>query len=428
MAIDLTRRAVVAGAGAAVAMPWVMRTSMAASAPILLGIPSSQTATAGTADHIDHLHATTLAVEEINAAGGIHGRELKMFVVDVDVLSPESVKQAMAACIDAKVHAISCAFTFVPIVSMDATVKYKCPFINGDAQRAGTSAVKANPEKYSNCFQIDPSEFNYGWTYALWLEAEEKRGVWKPKNRKVHVIQEQVAYCQNISKAAQEAIKRSGKFEVARVTDIQYPVQDWTPVLREMHETDAAAIFVDHWVAAEFAAFAKQFVADPVKDSLVYMQYGPSQPEFLTLAGSASDGFCWATTYGVYPDKLGLEFQARLQKRFPVKHGIVQTAVGYDIAHILKKAWEAVGDPNNFKAVCDWIRANPQRGVAGFGDMNNAYQESKHFPNTGFDELQAAEIEKGVATVFAQVQNGEHKVIYPTEIAETKLARCSWWS
>jgi branched-chain amino acid transport system substrate-binding protein len=56
--------------------------------------------------------------------------------------------------------------------------------------------------------------------------------VWKPKNRKVHIIQEQVAYCQTISKAAQAALKKRGKFEVAGVTDIQFPVQDWAPVIQ----------------------------------------------------------------------------------------------------------------------------------------------------------------------------------------------------
>ncbi len=200
---------------------------------------------------------------------------------------------------------------------MDATVKYKCPYIDGNAQRAGTSAVKANPDKFSHVFQFCPSEVNYGWTYPLWLEDEEKRGVWKPKNRKVHIIQEQIGYCQTISRAAQEAIKKRGKFEVARITDIQYPVQDWAPIIREMQEVDAAAIMVDHWVAAEYAAFCKLFVASPVRDSLVYLQYGPSQPEFLELAGSAANGFVWGTTMGIYGDERGLAYRQKYKKRFP---------------------------------------------------------------------------------------------------------------
>lgn len=426
----INRRTVIRGAGAiagsAVAMPFVSRRHALAADPIVLGLPTSQTAAAGVADDLDHLNGTTLAMEEINAAGGILGRELKLFVTDVDKLSPESCQQAIAACIDAKVHAISNAFLFVPIPAMDESAKYKCPYVQGNTQRAATEAFKSNPEKYAHIFQTDPSEVHYGYTYPLWLEHEEAQGVWKPKNRKVHIIQEQVAYCQTISKAAQEAIKKRGKFEVAEVTDIQFPVQDWAPVIQKMKEVDAAAIMVDHWVAAEYAAFCKQFIADPVKDSLVYMQYGPSQPEFLTLAGETANGFCWSTVLGVYADEKGRAFREKYKKRFPGIMGLVYTGNGYDIAQYLKLAWEAVGDPDNFKAVCDWIRDNPYRGVCGYMDMKNELQEAAHFPDNGYP-ISATELEKGMSQLYVQVQNAEHKIVFPNEISESKLQPAPWW-
>ena len=280
MSGNIRRRTVLQGlagaaASASLPMPWIMRSSAAAAAPIVLGVPTAQTGAVGVADHQDFTNGTTLAMDEINAAGGILGRQLKLFTVDIDVLSPESSKQAVAACTDAKVDAISFAFSLVIIPAMDASVKYKCPFLHGMPARTASEMVKANPDKYSNIFQVAPAELNYGWTFPLWLEAEEKRGVWKPKNRKVHIVQEQIAYCQLISKAAQENIKRRGKFEVAHITDIQFPVQDWAPVIREMKEVDAGVIMVDHWVAAEYAAFCKQFVADPVRDSASLLAIRP---------------------------------------------------------------------------------------------------------------------------------------------------------
>ena len=215
--------------------------------------------------------------------------------------------------------------------------------------------VAAHYDKYNHVFQTDPSEVNYGWTYPIWLEHEEKRGVWKPKNRKIHIIQEQLAYCQTISKAAQEVAKKRGKFEIAHITDIQSPVQDWTPIIHEMKEVDAAAIMVDHWVAAELAACAKQFVADPVPNSLVYMQYGPSQAEFLSLAGSAGNGFCWSSTIGCYGDRTRSGVPGKIRERFPGYQSVCYPGIGYDIAYILRAAWDAVGDPTKFTEVCDWI-------------------------------------------------------------------------
>ena len=170
---------------------------------LLIGVPSSLSTPYGVADDTDHLNGTTLAVEEINAAGGVLGREIELFVPDVDKLNPESCRAAIAACIDKKVHAISNAFVFAPIPAMDESVKYKAPYLQGNTQRDATAAFKADPAKYSHCFQTDPSEVNYGWTYPIWLKKMEETGVWKPKNRKIHIVAEQVGYCQTILKAAQ---------------------------------------------------------------------------------------------------------------------------------------------------------------------------------------------------------------------------------
>ena len=49
-------------------------------------------------------------------------------------------------------------------------------------------------------------------------------------------------------------------------------------------------------------------------------------------------------------------------------------------------------------------------------DMNNEYQEALHYPDNGFGN-QAAELEKGMSQLYVQVQDGEHKIIWPNEIA-----------
>ena len=122
--------------------------------------------------------------------------------------------------------------------------------------------------------------------YSIWLadaekqgrlEAQEPQGSHHPGANRL--LPDHLEVCPG---SDQEATASS---KWLALPTIQYPVQDWAPVIQEMKEVDAGAIMVDHWVAAEYAAFCKQFVANPVPNSLVYLQYGPSQPEFLTLAG-----------------------------------------------------------------------------------------------------------------------------------------------
>ena len=427
MVMQIQRRRIVQGLAAAAAtasLPHARRAGAAAK-PIVLGIPTSQTAAHGVADDQDHLNGTLLAQEEINAAGGILGRKLELKVVDVDKLQPESCSSAVRALVDARVDAISNAFLFVPIPAMDASVKWACPYLSGNTQRAATDAMRVNPAKYGHIFQVDPSEVHYGYHFPIWLQAMQDQGVWHPTNQRVHIVQEQVAYNQLIAKAAQEALQKS-PFELAAVTDIQYPVQNWGPVVEQIHQVGAGAVMIDHWVAAEFAAFCKQFRAKPLKNALVYLQYGPSQPEFLELAGPAAEGFCWSTVMGVPMNARGRAYRAKYQQRFPGVMGLCYTGIAYDIVYYLKAAWEAVGDPSKFADVCAWIRTHPHDGICGHINMNNEYQEAAHFPDNGYP-VTAAALDQGVSQLYVQVQGGEHRIIYPVELQETSLKPAPWW-
>jgi branched-chain amino acid transport system substrate-binding protein len=429
MIYQLNRRRLLkaAAAGAtALSMPYVSRKHALAADPIVVGLLATTSSVAGVADHLDHTQGATLAVEEINAAGGVLGRQIELLPVDLDILSPESCQAAVGRLVDAKVHAMASAFTLAPIPTADASTKYKAPFLWGVTQRAYTEVVAADNEKYSHCFQVDPSEVHYGYTLPIFLKDMKDRGLWKPANNGVHIVQEQIAYNQTIARALKEALPKS-EFELAGVTDIQFPVQDWGPVLQDIKKIGAGMVMIDHWVAAEYAAFCKQFVADPLPGALVYLQYGPSQPEFLELAGPAAEGFVWSTVLGVYADEQGKAFREKYAARFPGIIGLCYTGSAYDTVMILKAAWEAVGDPNNFKAVSDHVRSTPYRGVCGYYNMNNKFQECAHYPDNGY-EVTATEIDKGMSQLYVQVQDGEHKIIYPDAIQETSLRPAPWWT
>ena len=87
-------------------------------------------------------------------------------------------------------------------------------------------------------------------------------------------------------------------------------------MMQAIKKVQAGVIMLDYWVGAEEAAFCQQFVADPVKGALVYIQYGASQPEFLNIAGGAAEGMVWSTVLGVYNDAQGAEFR----KKYAAKH------------------------------------------------------------------------------------------------------------
>jgi branched-chain amino acid transport system substrate-binding protein len=407
------RRAVVKGIGAALAAPFVAPTLAANNAPIRFAVIAAQIA-----DHTDYLNGAVLAVDEINAAGGVNGRPIKIEHHDADIFTLEGVQTAIRAVTDTKPHAIGYAFVLVRIPALEASGDYKAPILTGDTNFDLITFAKKNRAKYWNYFQVDPPEIYYGQMFPKFLEQLAAGGVWKPTNEKVHVIREQNNYNMVIAEQVVKTLPTT-KFKLAKITDIQYPVQDWGPVMQAIKEEGAGTIMLDYWVGAEEAAFCQQFVADPVKGALVYIQYGPSQPEFLNVAAGAAEGMVWSTVLGVYADAQGMEFRKKYAAKHPGVIGLCYNGSAYDTAYILRNAWMHT-DPNDFKAVCDYVRTHTYRGVDGAVSLDNEYQAALHYP------LQTTDLNKGMAQLYFQVQGGQHKIIEPGVLAESKFRAFPW--
>ena len=413
-----TRRHAIKGLAAAVTAPWVVPALAASTKPIRIALSVAQTGQFGVGDHEDYYKGAKLALKEINSAGGVRGRELKFEVFDINLLSPEGTQATYRAIADAKPQAIGTAFSVIGRPMLEGLGDYHAPLLHGSTQQNIIDIVKANPAKYWHVFEVDPPDTYYGLMFPRFLEELAAGGVWKPINNKVHIIREQSAYNQTIAKAAVKAMKHS-KFHLARITDVISPVQDWGPVIEDLKQSGAGVIMCDHWVAAEEAAFCQAFVADPVKGALVYLQYGPSQSEFLSIAGHAAEGMVWSTVLGVYDDQQGAAFRKEFRANYPGTMGLCYTGSAYDTIHFLKEAWMHV-DPEDFKGVADYVRTQIYRGVDGAINMNNAYQAAIQYP------LQTTDLNKGMATLYFQVQDMRHKIIQPTVLAQSKFQLAPW--
>jgi branched-chain amino acid transport system substrate-binding protein len=409
----------------AVALTTALTAAMGVSAAaenIIIGVPAAQSGPVGVADHQDWTNGIQMAIEELNAAGGVLGRQLEAKIVDLDMLSPEGNVAGFQALIEGGSHAIASAFTIIPPPAMDVAAPSGIPYLHGNTSTLNVNLYKSDKQKYRNIFQLDVPESYYGTGYVKFLQDMVATGQWKPKNNKIHIVQGQISYTQLISQATQAAAAATnGEWEIAAVTDIQFPVQDWAPVIRALQDTDAAAIMIDHWVAAELAAFSQQYAYDPVPGSLVYLQYGPSQPEFLDLAQGTGEGMVWGTVYGVYADEKGNAFREKYRAKHPGTMGMVYTGGGYDAVMMLAKAWTEVGSPDDFDAVGNAIRKMEYRGINGFYKIDPETNSGISYPNMTDDP------EGGQAHLFFQVQDNEHRIIGPSPFAETEFKAPPWW-
>jgi branched-chain amino acid transport system substrate-binding protein len=390
--------------------------------PIVIGLPLSQT-TAGVQDHKDFLNGTVLAVDEINKAGGVLGRPLAVKIVDTDITTPEGTRAGFQSLVDAGVDAISSPFVLIPQPALDVVAAYGGPYLNGNTQQAALDVVTQDPQKYPCTFQGDPAETWYGSGFLPLIDSLESSGKWTPINHKIQIVEGEIAYNKTIADSLEKAIQASGgQWQLAGVTPITSPVQDWGPVIQKIRQTGPGVVFVDYWVAAEYGAFAQQWAADPVPNTLVYLQYGPSQPEFLQIAGSTANGFVWSTVTGVYDDKIGAAFRQKYQAKYPGIMGLAYTGEGYDFTYMLKNAWEHVGNTTDYGAICDYIKNTPYRGVNGWYYLNNPQQAAIEYPD------QVSDPNKGMAHLFFQIQDGQHKIIAPDPYAESQFQPPPWFT
>ena len=362
-----------------------------------------------------------MAQEEINANGGVNGRSIELDVTDIDILTPEGITAGFQKLTGDGVSALVSPFVIIPPAAMEVAGPYGAPYLSGDTNIDAQNIRSGDPAKYGNYF-VDPPETYYGSGFVTFLTQLQESGKWTPKNNKVDIIRGDTAYNQNIAQATIDAIAASGgAWELGEVIDITAGTKDWSPVLQKLAANDAGAIMVDHWIGAELASFSQQFAAAPVDGSLVYLQYGPSQPEYLEIAGDSAEGFVWGTVIGTgntsAEDKA---FRAAYQAKFGVDDksmGLVYPAWCYDMVNVLANAW-ATTDPADFAAVNAFIAANPINGVTGFLDFTK-----------GVTPLYPTEIDdptKGVTHYFYQVQDGRHTVIAPDNDAEAAFVPPAW--
>lgn len=388
--------------------------------PITIGMPIAQSGPAGIADHKDCWNGAILASDEINAAGGVKGRPIKLDVTDLDILSPEGITAGFQKLTGDNVQAIVSPFVIIPPVGLEAAAAYGAPYMSGDTN-IDAQKIAADREKYGNYF-TDPAETYYGSGFITFLSQLKDSGKWTPANNTVDIVRGDTAYNKNIAQATQDAIAASGgAWKLGKVIDITGGTKDWSPVLQKLKADAPGVIMVDHWIGAELASFSQQYAKDPVAKSLVYLQYGPSQPEYLQIAGPAAEGFIWGTVIGTgNTTDAQKAFRKAYQAKFSVDDktmGLVYPAWCYDMVKVLAKAWENT-DPTDFAAVNKYIAANPVEGVTGHLDF--AKGPVPVYPDVESDPA------KAVTHYFYQVQGGRHTVISPADAAEADFQAQPW--
>jgi branched-chain amino acid transport system substrate-binding protein len=388
----------------------------ASTAPINVGTPLPLTGPLA-GDGEEGRRGSILAVEEINAAGGIYGRPIKQHIVDMGDTSPDKVRTAYSLLVERnQVEAIVMSYLFASGPDFDIVRRAGIPYIHHNALSDSVDLVAREFDKYWMVFQDDPTEKPHGVGLFGVLAQLQTAGTWKPRDRSVFIVTSDSAYSTKIAARMNEESARR-KWTVAGFEKVVSPFTQWGPILQKIRDTNPDVIFNAGLNVGDIAAFQNQFMASPTK-SLMYQQYVPSIPEYLELTGRKSEGVIWATVQGLLDDNPvgngadgfeapGAAFTRRFTKRWGESPGGSTAPAIYDSFHIYANAVREAGGPEDRRRVADRIRSTVYRGATGAHSFDPANNCARSYPT------EVSDPSLGMPHVYYQVRDGAHIAISP---------------
>lgn len=309
-----------------------------------------------------------LALEELNAKGGVLGNQLKLFVFDIGDLTPDKLQAAAANLVekqevDVLINGYGGMGPDIP-----AFCPFDVPYIHNDAT---SNVVELRDRmKCSNIFMGSDLDVNYGKaTFRQLLSLDHKF-----PSKRLAVVHGPYDWELNNTAGAKEVAKSEG-WNVVLSEEVPYDTKQWSGIISKLRKADPAIIYFELLDPAAVTTFIDQFRENPAKNALLYAGYTVSVPAFgeIVKLGKA-EGVLGMTLSAHRPNARGAAFVKKWTKKYGEEPPFSIAAQIYDEVMLWAAAVEKVGSVRDFKAIADAIRSSDYEGVTGtFQFTSNHY-------------------------------------------------------
>ncbi|GLK69307.1 ABC transporter substrate-binding protein [Hansschlegelia plantiphila] len=384
---------------------------------------------ASSADGREFRNGLQFAIEEINALGGILGRQLKPYFVDTSDQSAEAVTAAARELISRHgVHAIINGYNigaqnaeYEPIA--DAGVVY----VHHNTLLQHHDTVMGDPERYFGCFMSDPAEYWYGQGFIKFISWLRDTGQWRPESNRLAIISGSRPYSIVTANAMRSSAADFGWSVVFGPEIVRTPTTDWQSALDRARETRPAILANTHFYASDIAHFQRQFMKKPM-NCLVYLQYGGMHQTFIDVAGQDAEGVIIGTVVGLVHDDDGRAYSKRYRERFGLTATPEVGALSYSAMHHFALAAGVAGGtgaPYEFtqnRKVAARLKSITYRSVLGTIHYHPQWQAAVPYPDATRDPS------RGMPHLFYQVQDyrKEQVVIAPVPYNTGRFQMPPW--
>jgi branched-chain amino acid transport system substrate-binding protein len=385
--MSITRRQALASAGAAAIAAGLAKPAIATNDPIRIGYlpaltgPSSSTG-------IGISRGTQLAVQEINAAGGVNGRQLELVIRDTQS-DPTKAVNASAELTNQQVNVVfgplnsGEALAVVPLLARSNTLQVHPCWVDS----------LTDPQKYPMCFRNAPTNQQIGG-------AANRYVVEVLNKKKVAVISDTTGYGTASVNAYVPMLKTRGA-DVVYQGNVDAANPDLKPELLRMQSAGAEAIMP--WsVNAGFLSRIINTRGDMAWDVPICGQttLGSGQTKALLEKPEY-----WAKVYpnnfkpvcyqpgGKLPDRTSAFLDRLKSAKVDLSDTLLWwVGVGYDSPYMFSQAIKAVGtDPQQIVGYLNQLKAFP--GV--YGDISFTPDQHNGYPDDEVVMVEANSLKDG---------------------------------
>ncbi|MBY5989962.1 ABC transporter substrate-binding protein [Roseovarius atlanticus] len=367
------------------------------------------------ADGQEMVNGAQLAVDELNAAGGVAGHTFELVVGDVVDGAADKVTTAAERLLgDRDMGAIMTGYASGSNFEIELMAEMEMVYIVSANSGQTEDIISPDPAAFPTVWSMTPSYSGYNTGIVPVIEGLADEGSLRLPNRKVALIASDNPYSKGIADGMVEAFESAG-WEV--VTNDLVPfgeINDWRGFLGTVRDAEPAVIINTDYVSSNAALFVSQFNENPT-NSLVFIQYAPSVPEFIELTKEQSSGIVYNLLGGILntpTNPRAAEVIAKYRDAYGGEPGTYGAAL-YEQVHIYATALGKVGDPAERIAIGEAIGASSTQTAMGMVSFD---------PETHL----AVQSNEGIPLQFYQIQDGEHALFYPPVYATDAFVEPRW--
>lgn len=367
------------------------------------------------ADGAEIVNGAKLAVDEINAAGGVAGYKLQVVVGDTQNQSADAVTSAIQRLVgDRDLNAIVTGYASGSNFEIETMAEQDMPYLLAANAAQTQDMIAPHPEKFSTVWSFSPSYDAYNTAMVPVLKSLQAGGKLKLPNQKVALISSDNPYSKSIMAGLKKSFEDAG-WTVTSADLLPWgEISDWRTFLAKVRQDNPAVIINADYQPGNAAKFLAQFLEQPT-DSLVFIQYAPSVPEFLKLTGKQATGIVYNLLGGVLNTPSNPR-AGEVARKFKEKYGTEPGPYGpvlYEEVMVYADALKKVGDPTKRREIGKAIGETNKKIVAGA----LSFDPKTHLAVQGDDALPIQ---------FFQIWDGQRVLFYPKQYADGDFRMPPW--